>query len=393
MSPPNKAATRIECAHFLQAKWSATKIASLAALIGAIVICATVRAAPSEAGPQQAARQQQQVAASATSTATAAATSSSGVAAPAFERPIASSSGAGLINRRLAASQRASNLHQQQELESIRNQLLKLESEPSDTLSACARWYNLNLRHDALLGSGKQPRESESRKRAECDTLDRFYAETRAKLTTFKQLLGRQTNQLDFAVDLVNEYLDLNYAASVNAQLADEIEAARNSDSQTRFRVGQLEQFVQFMASSLDATSAGASEVQQRVAEAPPSTSVETDELGELDRVLKQLINRETTLSAEELAELADLGNILERILADGNVDLSSGRFRYLLGTLDAAHAVIVHRTAQIGPERDFGGGAAEVAQPMARSTVEMPRTVLLRRQARGQRLADSARN
>lgn len=351
-------ASPLEGAHFLRVKWSATKTTSMAALIVAATLC-LIR--PLQAAPQPLQTQTQPVAGAVASTSVPAAA----IAGPPPKLG---------FGRRLAAA-RGPPQFRQQELDGLEAELAQLESQPSRELASCARWYQLNQRLDALAGPSRPQRAGELAKKAECDTLDRFYAETRAKIVAFKRLLGQQNEQLDFAVSLTNEYLDLKYAASVNQQLAAEFEAAQNADSQTRYRASQLEQFIQFMGSSL-----GAAAGEQQSA---PQSQL-GDELDELDAALKRLVNSELSLGPQDFQQLLELSAMLERILADGHVDLGSGRFRYLLGTLDAAQTVILHHTGS----SEAGPAPADPESPAARPP-EVPRAVQLRRQARTRRPAD----
>lgn len=69
----------------------------------------------------------------------------------------------------------------------------------------------------------------------------------------------------------------------------------------------------------------------------------ESDTLAELFNAIRMLVDREQTLEQPELELLAELGAMLERMLASAPV--LPGRLRYLSGGLDAARTVLLGRS------------------------------------------------
>lgn len=226
-------------------------------------------------------------------------------------------------------------------------ELIELEQEPTDSLSSCARWFDLSSKYSLLKKGVKELREGEKRKKEECDALDRFFTESRAKLGNFGRLIKAENKQLELVGALVNEFLDLNYAADVNQQLAQEFNSLK-VDDQVRFKIERLENFIEFMAAALrlnqtKSPTRSSSEFAQ-VKQQQQRPNEPQDELFELDSALKQLLDREEFLDEAELRDLRELGDMLEEILNAGYVNLASAKFRYLSGTLDAVRAVLLHR-------------------------------------------------
>lgn len=255
---------------------------------------------------------------------------------------------------------------QQQEAKSLLEQLLDFENQPTNSLADCAQWFSLNSRYKQLIGKqqqrapnkdNQQLRESEVRKRDECDNLDKFFTETRSKMNNFNQLLRNNNRQLEYVGALVGEYLDLNYAADVNEQLAQEFYNLK-LNNQVRLNIDKLENFIEFISSALRLSANHLEKntfvQQQQQQDGEPSVGDnnqgDDDELFELDTTLKRLVDQEETLSEEDFANLSELGSILEEILVSGKVDLNSARFRYLNGTLDAVRSVILRKLQQSLP-------------------------------------------
>lgn len=247
-----------------------------------------------------------------------------------------------------------------QQLENLLTQLIEIENQYTDSLADCAHWFSLNAKYNQLIGNAiNEHRESEIRKKEECDNLDLFFTETRSKLLNFNRLIQIDKRQLGYVGSLIGEYLDLNYAADVNEQFAKEFYQFKMSD-QVRVSIEKLESFIEFMSKALRLSNKYSGRMNEpeegeEFAESVSKNSLEQndnkndakDELFELDTALKQLVDREETLTAEDFAHLTEFGEILNEILASGNVELNSGRFRYLNGTLDAVRAVILRKFRQ----------------------------------------------
>lgn len=252
------------------------------------------------------------------------------------------------------ARQQRREQRQLQQLDSLLQQLDQIESEPTNSLEECSRWFNLNQQYTKHLLKRQQAplesREGELRKREECDSLERLLGESRAKLANLQQLLRNDKDQLEYVGSLVGEYLDLKYAASLSPQLTRELEQARESDELLRVGFDRIEQFLQFISGALNLPASQQHQPtdHRQLAEAASESSLSQpqDELAELDATLRRLVDSEANLSPQELEQLSELGSMLERILADGNVALDSGKFRYLSGTLDAVRVVLLHKTA-----------------------------------------------
>jgi len=275
-------------------------------------------------------------------------------------------SGSGGAPKRSAWPRKQQTLDQTREAESILSQLTELENKHSDSIAECARWFNLNMRYIELT-KGRNVRESEQRKKEQCDHLDKIYSDFRSKFSAFRSLLDAQSGQLEFVGNLVSGYLDLKYATELNPQLASELDLLVGSDERVHFGLEQAEHFMQFMANALNLAHANRPtapvapepepepSIQEPTLGETGAVSREIDELSELDSTLKHLIDNESRLSEAELKEMYELGRILEIILADGNVDFNSGRFKYLSGTLDAVRAVLWRQSIleEEGPTAD----------------------------------------
>lgn len=278
---------------------------------------------------------------------------------------------------------------QQREAESLQAQLLDFENQPTNSLADCAQWFSLNSKYKELINKQQRApnkynpqssRESEIRKKDECDNLDKFFTETRSKMNSFNHLLRNNNKQLEYVGALIGEYLDLNYAADVNEQLAQEFYNFK-LNNQVRLNIDKLENFVEFITSALRLS---ANHLQQKNAVQPQDESLvvnnnQDDELFELDTTLKRLVDQEETLSEEEFANMSELGTILEEILVTGKVDLNSARFRYLNGTLDAVRAVILRKlqqpfppsnhliaTRQLGEQSSIKSNRTQESNPLA---------------------------
>ena len=231
----------------------------------------------------------------------------------------------------------------QVEVDSLVAQIGDLESRASESMADCARWFNLNSRLVELGANSREPRPGELQKRDECDALDRFYTQTRSTMASFRRLARDEKGQLEFASNLLAYFQELKYASGANEQLGREFRALKEADPRADQVSQMLEQLTHIATASALASPAESEPLlTSESAPALEAQSAPGDELAELDTALKQLIDRESELTGAELAQLSELGTMLGDILASGSVDLHSGRFRYLSGTLDAVRAVLL---------------------------------------------------
>lgn len=252
-----------------------------------------------------------------------------------------------------------------QQLEQVVRRLTVVEALPSSTLDECARWSDLVNRYETLrAGAGHSPylmpylaeRPNAQRKRAECEELKRADKEIESQLSSYKQLAERESGQLDFVSRLINEHLDLMRHDS--EVYRNRFDAFRASDE----RVGAIAAVVDRFVASLSSRLAGPVEP--------------LDRLTALDDTVRSLIDRESDLGHEGFEHLAILRNELEKELA--KVPTKTARYRYLLGTLDAANSAILHRALRddddnrpIVRHRDKQLAAAE--EPTVQRVVEAP--------------------
>lgn len=287
--------------------------------------------------------------------------------------PVASSSQASQWARQQQSNQR-------RQVEQILAQLVALESREAESLDECANWFNLNVRYAELTG-GKLLREGELRKRQQCDNMQRAMEERQKRLDQFRRQMMDLSSELQPLSSLIADYLELKFDPSI----AEEFQALEESDRQLRAGTEQLEQLMQLLAT--DSQMALASSVKRRQdddldddeadlsddddlegQQVDQQADKEANELDELDQTLRRLVDQEANLSGGQLDQLAELGGMLEQILAEGNVDLNSGRFRYLSGTLDAVRLVLLHKLASDESTATATATATSAAQLDARA-------------------------
>ena len=246
-------------------------------------------------------------------------------------------------------------------LDALFRRLLELEGEQSASLADCVNWTRLETRYIKSGGSTKQTRPNEQRKRAECDELRRFLESARNSLGGLGKLAADGSQPFAEMTEVVGEYLNLKRAVGSNQLLAREFERLRRKDRQVNLGAEQLEYFVELMREKL---------------QADRLVGANGDQLGQLEAELKRLIDRENNLNEDESRSLLDLSDQLEEALVGGQVNMRSGRFRYLTGTLDAARAVVFRRlTDEAVGEQSKGAEqaderyAAEDGQSIAAAT------------------------
>lgn len=232
----------------------------------------------------------------------------------------------------IASASFGNNNSNGREVDSLLDQLEVMESRRSTSLAECSKWFQLNQRLEQLAGG--QRRAGALSKERECDQLERSVSQSRGRLAQFKQLLVAAAPQLEAVTELVSQFLELS--PSESAQLARELTSPQEIGAHNT-----LEQFIEIMRDTLGATSpalAGAP------ASAPtlPVAPFLHDDAAKLDSTLRQLVDREDSLSPDELDVLTELYGQLERLLASGRVPVHTGRFRYLSGTLEAARGVML---------------------------------------------------
>lgn len=239
--------------------------------------------------------------------------------------------------RRLQEQRRQQQQQMQQEIADLGKQLADIEASASESVDECANWAQLSERYAHLVGD-QEPRENEQRKRQECNELNSRLSNAQAKLDAYRRTLMGEDGQLEYASSVVDELSNLRREAAQDPLLAREFEAAQRNDQLVHLGTEQVDSFVQFLSHSLQL---------QKAAEVKHSD--EQDELVELDGTIKELVDREAELNETQLEQLAEFAGYLERILTSGAVDLASGRFRYLSGTLDAARAILLRKTMGAG--------------------------------------------
>lgn len=220
-------------------------------------------------------------------------------------------------------------------LNAILQKLMALEAHPSDSLDECLRWANLAEKYERLrvsLSGSQQTnsahlslRPNEERKRIECEQIQTTASELGNRLDSFRELAISENNAIEFTRQILNDYLDLIY--SNEQALRNAFENLRASDERVRSVCNQLDQFIGSMSSRLPQSHEFVGGV---------------DGLASLDESIRRLVDREDALNEEEFERLVGLSGDFERELL--SVAPSSGRFRYLSGTLDAANAVILRQ-------------------------------------------------
>lgn len=243
--------------------------------------------------------------------------------------------------RAAAKHDRHEELKRSRELQAMLEKLIELETGETNSLADCSRWDHLNAQYVELVGGAGAvaPRRSEQVKRRLCDQLYEQVSAARNKLNEFRLLALKERDHFEFVSNLVNVYVDLRQEAESNLWLAEEFERLQSKDEQIRVSVENLEAFIGFMREklSIKPTCVASSALVRH-------ESHKLDEIEELDRAIKGLVDREQSLNQQECEQLTELADILEKILDEGHVDLRSARFRYLTGTLDATRAVILRR-------------------------------------------------
>ena len=227
------------------------------------------------------------------------------------------------------------------DLQTMLGQLAQFEAAPERmSLAECAHWAHLKARYIEAAGQERQVRAGEAPTLEHCDRLHQLIGEAKRRVGDLRELVLYGDHQLGLMSRLLDEFLALRSATSGPAgdeQLARELDKQLAADERFRLGTEHLEQFVDLLRQRLAPVSRKEEEEEE----------AEGDEIEELDRVLKRMVDREAELGEQEVAQLDELANILEQLLVEGHIELRSGRFQYLSGTLDAARSVLLRKLGQ----------------------------------------------
>lgn len=278
----------------------------------------------------------------------------------------------------------------QAEIESLLSELTELESRPSVSMDECAHWFEMSLLYREKAGPEAPARESEQKRKDECDSLYKLVEETREKMKKFASSAheSEQGDLLLHVSSLVHDYLDMKYATSLNEQLAKELDELAGADEQVQKQVEEMESFLSYMREAVkpaeedeqtvaaepaaeeaaaEATEAAeAPEAPEAEAEAEAEAATSDKNLNEVDATLRSLVDREAELGQEELEKLAELGGHLDQALSEGAVPVNSGKFLYLSGTLSAVRAVMLNKMIEASKAAPVEGEAAPEAEAEA---------------------------